>query len=189
MTTTTPSRAIPAAPGTFSFTPLRIALFLVYVATAVFLATHSHAVRTTEAHLARPLLDLVIDEVRHRPGSEYIVYSAYHSPYWRALRVTIDCSSVLVVVPMLVAGGCMSLVRRFSAWRAAGAMAAAALALVVINLLRIAMVGIAAWRFGKDGYEISHRIVGSGLVIAASVTAFVLAFRIVAKHARQNEEP
>lgn len=62
-------------------------------------------------------------------------------------------------------------------------MVAAASLMFGVNLLRIAIIAVATRHLGRDGYEVSHRIVGSGVVLIAAAIGFVVAYRIVASYA------
>ncbi|HWJ98636.1 MAG TPA: archaeosortase/exosortase family protein [Acidimicrobiales bacterium] len=177
------SRPLPSSPRTFSFSPLRAGLGVALIASGALLVQAQADVRVAEAALAAPPLKFVLGEGVHVPGTDLVFYPNYSGHGLRALKVTMSCSSVLVVGPMIAMGGIMAMVRRFSPVRAVVAMGAAAATMFTINLGRIVLIAVATRQFGRDGFEVSHRVVGSGIVLAAATVAFVVAYRIVARYA------
>jgi exosortase/archaeosortase family protein len=163
--------------------PRRLVLGAALIAGGLLLLHHHSEVRVAEAAMSRPVLAVLLGEAVHVGGTDLVFYPNYAAPGLRALKVTLSCSSVLLVGPMLIMGGAMSLVRRFSPLRAAWAMVAAATLVFTVNLLRIAVIAVATRHLGRDGYELSHRIIGSGIVLVAAAVAFMLAYRIVAAYA------
>lgn len=170
--------------SSWAFGPIRLLLGIAMVALGAYLVYRQADVRVFEARLSRPILAVLLGTAKHPPGTDLVYYPNFAvSGGLRGLRVTLSCSSVLVVGPMLVMGGAMAMVRRFSPWRAVWAMALAATCMFVINLMRIAVIAVSTYNWGRDGYEVTHRVVGSGIVLVAATVAFVVAYRTVANFA------
>lgn len=170
----------PAEGSAFAFDRQRLAIGLVLIGAGVAITWFQADVRVLEAAASRPILAVVMGRAVHLPGSDSVYYPDYDGNGFRAMTVTASCSSALVVGPMLAAGGLLALLRRIAPWRAALAMLAAASCLVVVNFFRIACIAVATREFGRNGYLVAHRGVGSAMVLFSVAASLVVAYRVVA---------
>jgi exosortase/archaeosortase family protein len=104
------------------------------------------------------------------------------------LEITPDCSSALLIVPLCGLGMLLMIPRRLPVSRVAAALAAAALVLVIGNLVRIGVIALAVRLDGVGtGYQIGHLILGSIVSIVCIAVALILLVAIVTS--RRGMEP
>lgn len=77
------------------------------------------------------------------------------------LRITRECSAMLLVAPLLLISGVLALTRRYQPGRFLGGIAASLVIVLVGNQIRIAGIAWAYAHFGKGGYEVAHIWAGS----------------------------
>lgn len=122
--------------------------------------------RRCEAALGAALVRLVLGDGVHRPSGSLISYPVPGGRF-RSLDITWQASSAVVAAPILVlvALACLHPAAR------PGAMAlraAVGVALIVgANQLRFVVIALATARWGDDGFQVAHQLVGSGLVLLA----------------------
>jgi exosortase/archaeosortase family protein len=99
-----------------------------------------------------------------------------------ALRVTNECTSAFLLVPLLVVGAVVAAAggRRFRLRRVLAATAICAAVAFGINVLRLTMIAWATNEWGeKTGYEWSHVVAGSVVTIIGATTAVAIFFVIL----------
>lgn len=180
--------AVPAHPRAFRLSPGRGLASAALIAIAIGLVVLQEDVRVVEAAVARLPLGLLVGEAVHVPGTDLVFYPDYAGPGLRALKVTFSCSSVPLLAPLALLGGVLACTRRLSPLRVLVGVAAAAAIVFAVNLGRILLIAVVTARFGVDGYELSHRIVGSAVTVAGACLAFALTFRIISTSARRRGE-
>lgn len=112
----------------------------------------------------------------HAPGSPLIVLPVGDGRY-RALEVTWQCSSLVASLPILLVAAAASLLPSARP-RATILASAAGLAIVAVaNQARIVLIAVATARWGDDGFTLSHRLVGSGLVLVSVIGSLALLVR------------
>ena len=96
------------------------------------------------------------------------------------LEITPDCSAALLIVPLCGLGMLLMIPRRLAVGRVGAALAAAALVMVIGNLLRIGVIAVAVRLDGVGtGYQIGHLILGSIVSIIGIALALILLVAIV----------
>jgi exosortase/archaeosortase family protein len=97
------------------------------------------------------------------------VYMLLGSSRVMGFTITAECTAAFLIAPLLlIAGGMMAFHRRVSSVRILGAALAAASTLYVANQLRVLVIAYFVKLWGSDdGYQISHRVVGSILMLCA----------------------
>ncbi|MER5417615.1 exosortase/archaeosortase family protein [Streptomyces virginiae] len=104
----------------------------------------------------------------------------------RGFIFTPECSSVFLIAPVLVIAGVMLVFyRRVSVKRLTGATLASGIMLYAANQLRLVMIAQFVKHWGvADGYPLSHRVLGSILVLGALLVAYVSFFVLVCRRRR-----
>ena len=165
--------------------PARLAVALVLLALGVVLVMGQHEVRVIEAAAARAPLAVLVGRAVHVPGTDLVFYPDYRGPGLRALKVTLSCSSVPLVAPLALLGGVLAIVRRLDPRRVLVGVVLAVAAVFAVNLVRILLIAVSTSHFGLDGYEVSHRIVGSAVTVAGACVAFMVTYRVVSSVAHR----
>ncbi|MFJ3176567.1 hypothetical protein ACIPJK_38245 [Streptomyces roseus] len=104
----------------------------------------------------------------------------------RGFTFTPECSSAFLIAPLLViAGGMLAFYRRVSVYRLVGAALAAGIVLYAANQLRLVMIAQFVKHWGvADGYPLSHRVLGSILVLGALLVAYMSFFVLACRRRR-----
>lgn len=179
--------AVPSPPRSFHLSPLRVLVGLALLATGAALLVLQQEVRVLEAAASRFPLGSLVGEAVHVPGTDLVFYPDYAGPGLRALKVTFSCSSVPLLAPLAFLGAVLACTRRLAPGRVVLGVALASAIVFVVNLGRILLIAVMTANFGVDGYELSHRIVGSAVTVAGACIAFALTFRIVSGSARRSQ--
>lgn len=192
---TTPARAVaggrwaaPPPPRAVRLSLGRVLGSAALVAIAIGLVACQGDVRVVEAAGARFPLGLLVGEAVHVPGTDLVFYPDHAGSGLRALKVTFSCSSVPLVAPLALLGAVLVCARRLSPRRVVAGVAAAAAIVFAVNLGRILLIAVVTANFGVDGYEVSHRVIGSAVTVAGACAAFALTFRIVSASAGRRTE-
>lgn len=106
-----------------------------------------------------------------------MVYFPTGSLTTRSLEITWQCSVVWAAVPLLAFSAGLVLVPRTSCARVVLAAALGTVVVAVANQLRLLVIALSTAWWGRDGFEVSHRIVGSGLVLVSVVVGLALVWR------------
>jgi exosortase/archaeosortase family protein len=126
----------------------------------------------------------------------WVVYSN-HAVYWfgdsnaaapGGVVVTGECSSALLIAGLLGVGAIVMRSPRFPQKRVAAALAVSAAVLFVLNLARILLIGWATSRWGYNGYDWAHTIVGSLLVVITVVTAVAVFVGILIHQSKRDHQ-
>ncbi len=151
----------------------------VLVAVAVAAAMRAADIQVVEAAVARPVLAVLLGQAEHLPGSDKVFYPNYTGVGWRSLQITPLCSATPLVLPILALGVLAVLQRRFSPLRAGLVTLGLVVALFAINVGRIVMICFATRHWGPGGFELTHRVVGSVLIMAALAGSLVVGARLL----------
>ena len=107
-----------------------------------------------------------------------VVYIGLNTPHVIGLRLTSECTSLLLMLPSVAA---FSLYVSF--WGVALRRAFAGLAVAIAvefgaNQARILMIAVSWWHWGSAGFWVSHAVVGSVLSLAMALGGLYLQARI-----------
>jgi len=172
--------------------PARLAVAAGLVTLAVVAVRNLDGLMVAEAELSSHVVALVMGSSPRSMASDYVIYPVSGAPGGhRALRITWQCSVVWAALPILGLSAALVLIPRVSWWRLLASAAGGVGLVVVVNQLRILLIAVASAAWGRDGYEISHRVVGSGLVIASVALGAGLIWRSsqLARGASRSGDP
>ncbi|GAA4174574.1 exosortase S [Gryllotalpicola koreensis] len=151
-----------------------VALALLALAGALMLAQEQF--RDVEARVAAVLMAPIVHGDAAAAGS--IVWFGLGSGHVNGFQITTLCSTVILITPLLAMVGVMLLVRPLALGRVLVGLAIGAGLVAACNLLRYSLAAIALQTWGDDGFELVHRYLGSLLVIAGFIAAFILLLRV-----------
>ncbi|MEV8442929.1 exosortase P [Actinosynnema sp. NPDC051121] len=147
------------------------------VAAAAGLVMAHQAYRTAEILLSGLLLRVLGTDGVQVVAARQTVYFGLGSDAPLGLRMTPECTSAFLVVPLLAIGAVMIALRPRITRRVLSALVVAGAAVVVVNQLRVVtLVGLVAWLGVDDGYYWGHTLLGSMVSVfggAAALVAFV----------------
>lgn len=148
------------------------------LALAVLAVAHPVSYRSLEAAIAVPFAGLVTPgEVLHNSGRDVFVVGAGTSRFW-AFRLTPECTSAILIVPLLAIGGFLLMAtRRFEVARILRAIGITAGIVLTVNLIRLASIAWASMTWDDAGYQASHTFVGSGFSFFGFCLALLLGAR------------
>ncbi|QXC59677.1 glycosyltransferase [Aquihabitans sp. G128] len=154
------------------------AVLAVALLAAIFsMVVWNEAARTLEATAVRPLFDLVTPGGSLAVGDRlYYNLGAPGRPY--AVGITAMCSVTALLVPLFALAAFLVAVGRFRLRRAIEGLVGSVLVTFVSNALRLGMLGYARDRWGMEGFDVAHHLVGAvfGLIgFAAGVLVLVRA--------------
>ena len=154
----------------------RVIVVALVVAAAGLVVAH-RAYRTAEIVLAGSLLDVLGSDGVEVVAARQTVYFGLGSDTPLGLRMTPECTSAFLVVPLLAVGAVMIALRPRITRRVLFALAVAGTAVVVVNQVRVlALVGLVEWLGVDRGYHWGHTLLGSVVSVfggAAALVAFV----------------
>lgn len=163
--------------GGFRFTPARAGVFALLLMACGGMLWSEAGFRALEASVAARWLDVVVPPVSSS-GPGYLVPIGDTGVVM--LRVTPECSVLLLIIPILLVLSFFSLHGRTPLPRVIFAAVAASAGLFVVNQFRLGVIAVATNIWGMDpGYELSHVLVGSIIGILGFVGALLGALFIV----------
>ncbi|GAB3683727.1 hypothetical protein GCM10027589_53210 [Actinocorallia lasiicapitis] len=158
-------------------TPARLGLSLTLWGTMIWIIANATPARAQEAKLAALLAGPVTPG--YASSTRDIVLIGLGTPDQLALRITNECTVVLLLVPMLFLAGLISLFRRFGVWSVLLGLLMGASAVIFTNQVRIVLIAWATETYGVDlGYELTHKFFGSVLAIAGFAGGLLLMLRV-----------
>ena len=89
------------------------------------------------------------------------------TPWWRLPLILMVGGVVLIVLDLLVRLGWIPFL----------------IGLAVVNVARIAMICVATRHWGPGGFELTHRVVGSALIMSAMAASLVVGARLLSSQA------
>ena len=159
-----------------SLRALRIAVGLVLLATATALLTWQQQVRAGEMGLAGSWFHLVLSGTPHTAGDT--IYFSWTGGPLIGLQDTWECTVALLAAPLCAIGGVLLALTRMPVHRLLTGLALALVLVIAVNQVRLAMVAVSLQRWGLDGYDLSHKILGSIVGIAGFVIAAMVFLKI-----------
>lgn len=158
-----------AAPGLRVSTPVRAIAGLGLMFLAVILVVEDSVVRAGEATVLAWLMEPLADGASRAVGDIVVVGGGTGASL--AVQITFMCSTVVLLVPLLLLAGLAMFPTRFPARRVGAGLLQAGSIVVAANLVRYGGVLLAYQAWGERGFELSHHLVGSIFVVAAFVMA------------------
>ncbi|MEU6644347.1 exosortase/archaeosortase family protein [Saccharomonospora sp. NPDC046836] len=159
---------------------LRFFLGLALLALCGLMVVEALAVRAIEAVLAEPLVRAVTTGDTSTLNEVILFGLGTSDP--TGLRITAECTVIIMVVPIGVVVSLLLMFSRVSMIRLLAGGVIGALAAILVNQLRIALIAFSTQEWGMDpGYEVSHKFVGSVLAIIGFTLAFLILAKIIAK--------
>lgn len=146
---------------------------------ALWMALSNHTFRRFEVALITPLTGFVTG--RHKAvSSDTLVWFARGTPRVFGLNLTTECTSALLLIPLLVMVGSFAIFTRLNLLRQLGALLAGAALMLAVNAVRVAGIAWATWKWGRQtGYGYSHVFVGSAVSLVGFVAAMLIALWIL----------
>ncbi|MBB5957521.1 exosortase/archaeosortase family protein [Saccharothrix tamanrassetensis] len=154
----------------------RVIVVALVVAAGGLVLAH-RAYRTAEIALSGLVLGVLDHGGVAVVADRQTVYFGLGSDTPLGLRMTPECTSAFLVVPLLLVGAAMIALRPRITRRVLVALAAATAAVVVVNQFRVlSLVGLVRWLGVDTGYYWGHTLLGSVVSVlggAAALVAFV----------------
>lgn len=131
--------------------------------------------RTAEIMLAGRVIDVLTSSGVHVAAERQTVYFGLGTQHALGLRMTPECTSAFLVLPLLVVGALMIGLRPRITRRVLASLVIAAATLVVVNQIRVlALVGLISWLGQDRGYYWGHTLLGSMVSVFGGAAALVL---------------
>ncbi|MBT2483981.1 MULTISPECIES: exosortase/archaeosortase family protein [unclassified Microbacterium] len=158
-------------------TPVRIGVFALLLLVSAGMLWTEAAFRTLEAAAAASWLNLFLGPVTSS-GPHYLVPIGDTGAV--LLRVSPECSVLLLIIPILVILSFFALHGRTPLPRVILAALVTIAGLFLVNQIRLGVIAVATNVWGMDpGYELSHVLVGSLIGILGFVGALLAALLIM----------
>ncbi len=169
-------------------TPQLVAGLAMYLG-AIWLAFADVPFRHFEALLATPVTGLVTGG-KGAVTSHDIVFFALGTNRAFGLKITEECTSALLLIPLLVMMGSFTVFSRLPLRRDLVALVVGAGLMMFVNMLRVALIGFSTYHWGMDpGYRYSHVFVGSAFSLIGFVGAMLLAMWVLVRTERAGHPP
>ncbi|WP_245931186.1 exosortase P [Actinokineospora auranticolor] len=163
------------APRTATATPLTRLAVAGLVVAAVALVVGNRLYRTAEMALASGILRLVTPSGVYLAPERQSVYFGLATDAPFGLRMSPECTSAFLVLPLLVLAAVVIALRPFVARRVLVALLAASVAVIAVNQVRImTLVGLIQWLGTDRGYYWGHTLLGSLVSVLGGAAALVL---------------
>ncbi len=154
---------------------------------AVALVATEATTRAAEAVLAREFIGLVAPGRAVAAGP--IVWFGIGTSEVTGLVITTMCSTTVLAVPLLLLAVAITAITRAPTSRIGlGLLVGLGLA-VTCNMIRFASAAWAYSAYGREGFDLVHRYIGSLFVIVGFVSAIVLLLRIALRERGARARP
>lgn len=179
MTTAGP---IPATKFNFPTKLLIVSLAAFAACLIIFLRFY----RTAEVILSGRIIRLLSPYQTYVDTNRQIVYFGLGGPDPLGLKMTPECTSALLVLPLAVVAAVMIFLRPQIGRRVLISLGIATIALIIVNQLRMLLLcGLVSW-FGTDhGYYWGHTLLGSIVSVFGGAIALVLFVWLSTKDGRK----
>jgi exosortase/archaeosortase family protein len=167
---------------------VRIAITVTFLLLLVGLVARQYELRNLEARAAATVFRLGTPTLAasHAP----IVYFGLGGTSAFGLTITPECSSTLLVAPVLLLGAALLWSRRMTVGRVLAAISVTAVILVAGNQLRIGLIAYLISLMGfRTGYEWGHLVFGSLVSIVFIGFSLILFVMIVMGGRRADGQP
>ncbi len=173
-------------PRTVSW-PKALAVLLLVVAAAVIV--WQRAYRTVEMMLAGGLIRLFTSDGVYVASQRQTVYFGLGSETPFGLRMSPECTSAFLLLPLLLVGAVMIALRPRIARQVMIALGVSAVALVLVNQIRLLMlVGLIDWLGTDRGYYLGHTMFGSLISVLGGAAALVLFVWLATRQRKAKEK-
>jgi len=151
------------------------AIAVVLVLAAAALVVWHRVYRTGEMIVAGGLIRLFTSDGVYVAAQRQTVYFGLGGSTPFGLRMSPECTSAFLLLPLLLVGAVMIALRRHIARQVLGALGVSLAALIVVNQLRLLMlVGLINWLGTDQGYYLGHTMFGSLISVIGGAAALVL---------------
>ena len=165
--------ALPAPRPRTAGWPKALAVLLLGIAAALIIWQRSY--RTVEMQLAGGLIRLFTSDGVYVAAQRQSVYFGLGSDRPFGLRMSPECTSAFLLLPLLVVGAAMIVLRPRVTRQVLVALGVSVVALVLVNQLRLLMlVGLIDWLGTDRGYYLGHTMFGSLLSVIGGAAALVM---------------
>ncbi len=156
---------------------------------AALLVVRHDTYRSLEIRLAAVLIDLVTSAGVYVVPQRQTVYFGLGTDHSIGLKITPECTSAFLVVPLLVVGAAMLGLRPRITGRVLASLGVSVLVLVLVNQLRVlTLVGLID-AFGRDrGYYLGHTLFGSMVSVFGGAAALVLFVWLATRAPRRDRQ-
>lgn len=158
-------------------TPVRGLLALAIWTTMVGGIVYAARGRAVEARVAAALAGLVTPGRSRSIGDVILTGIGTRGPM--GLKITNECTVLLLIVPMLFIAGLIVLFRRFPLHNVLFGLLMSVFVVTLTNQMRVVLIAWATQHYGFGlGYELSHKFVGSVLAIFGFALGMLVMFRL-----------
>lgn len=145
------------------------------VACAAALIVWQRAYRTAEMAVAGGVIRLFTADGVHVAAERQSVYFGLGGDTPFGLRMSPECTSAFLLLPLLGVGAVMVVLRPRITGQVLAALAVSVAVLVAVNQVRLLMlVGLIDWLGTDDGYYLGHTMFGSLISVLGGAAALVL---------------
>jgi exosortase/archaeosortase family protein len=131
--------------------------------------------RTAEMMLAGGVIRLFTSDGVYVAAARQSVYFGLGGNHPFGLRMSPECTSAFLLLPLLFVGAVMVLLRPRITRQVLGALGLSLVALILVNQLRLLMlVGLINWLGTDRGYYLGHTVFGSIISVIGGAAALVL---------------
>lgn len=159
--------------GSGGTTQRRVLAAVIVVLTALLCSLWSLPYRSIEAMTTGRLLGLLTS------SSEYSDhYGVAKGSAWQWFRVTTECTSAVLLVPIAIVGAWMVCQRRVRIERALAGFAIGWLIVAGASTFRLLLIGLNYHFYGMSSFWVTHNMVGSLISLASTIAALFAQIRI-----------
>lgn len=150
-------------------------LIAVLLAFAAGLVVAHRAYQAAEISLAGVLLHFATSSGVYVDENRDVVYFGLGSTHPLGLMMTPECTSVFLLIPLIVVGAVLIALRPAITWRVLASLGLAAVVLIAVNQFRIlTLAALVSWLGTNEGYYWGHTMVGSLVSVFGGAAALVL---------------
>lgn len=141
--------------------------------------------REMEVRLSGVILQLLTSEGVFVAGEREAVYFGLSGPSPLGLRMTPECSSLYMLLPLLLVTAVLAWLRKGRGRRLLVSLGIACVAVILVNQLRVlTIVGLVDWLGTDRGYYWGHTLLGSLVSVIGGAVALVLFVWLVTRRSR-----
>ena len=178
--------ALPAPGPRTAGWPKALAVLLLAIAAALIIWQRTY--RTVEMMLAGGVIRLFTSDGVYVAASRQSVYFGLGSDTPFGLRMSPECTSAFLLLPLLVVGAVMIVLRPRIAGQVLFALGVAVVALILVNQLRmLVLVGLINWLGTDQGYYLGHTMFGSLISVLGGAAALVTFVWLATRSPRPRE--